>query len=85
MIGKGSGQLQGVLKAADHKEGPQWRQWLGPGTACRIFLHFWMPSTAALGLMVFAAAFVAPQTLFDMDRGLIGAFIGVGRHSLGFE
>ena len=35
--------------------------------------------------MILAAAFVAAQPLFDVERGLIGAVIGVGRHSLGFE
>jgi hypothetical protein len=55
MIGKGSAELQGMLKAADHKDGPRWRQWPEPGTGCRFFSHFWMSSAAALGLVVLAA------------------------------
>ena len=35
--------------------------------------------------MVLAAALVAAQPLFDANRGLLGAVISVGRHSLGFE
>jgi hypothetical protein len=85
MIGNGSAELQGVLKAAGYRSGPQRRQWPGPGTGCRIYLHFWISSAAAMGLMVLAAALITPQPLFDVDCGLIGAFIGVGRHSLGFE
>src|SRR6185437_4664478 len=36
-------------------------------------------------LMVLTPAFITPQPLFDADRGLIGAFIGVGGHSFGFQ
>ncbi len=35
--------------------------------------------------MILAAALVAAQPLFDVDRGLIRAFISVGRHSFGFQ
>src|SRR5208337_1787222 len=42
---------------------------------------FYVVSRATLG----TAALVAAQPLFNVDRRLIGAFIGVGRHSLGFE
>jgi hypothetical protein len=82
MIGKGSADLQGMLKAAGYRSGLRRRQWPGPGIACPFFLHFLIFSAAA---MVLAAALIAPQPLFDVDHGLIGAFIGVGRHSLGFE
>ena len=40
---------------------------------------------SAPGLMILAPAFITPQPLFDADRGLIGAFIGVGGHSFGFQ
>ena len=86
MIGKSSADLQGMLKAAGYRSGPRRRQWPGPGIACPFFMHFFLHflifSAAA---MVLAAALIAPQPLFDVDHGLIGAFIGVGRHSLGFE
>ena len=84
MIGKGSAELQGVLKVADHKSGRLRRQWRGRFTGCRFFMHFATISAPTLSLMSFAAAFVAAQSFFDADRGLIRALIGVGRHALGF-
>jgi hypothetical protein len=40
MIGKDSAELQGVLKAADHKSGRRRRQWAVRAGVCRFFLHF---------------------------------------------
>jgi hypothetical protein len=39
MIGNDNAELQGVLKAADHKEGAPPRQWAEPDSACRFFSH----------------------------------------------
>jgi hypothetical protein len=50
-----------------------------------IFLHFWAFSTAATGLMVLAAAFVASQPLFDANGGLLGTIIGIWSHPFSFE
>src|SRR6185437_3673937 len=47
--------------------------------------QFESSSTAAQRLVILAPAFVSAQSLFDAGRGLVGAFIGVSRHSLGFE
>src|ERR1035437_7406134 len=47
-----------------------------------VFSHF---SAAAPALLVLAAALVAAQPFFDVDRSLLGAVIGVGRHALGFK
>jgi hypothetical protein len=35
--------------------------------------------------MVFSAALIAPQTLFDADGGLFGTVIGIGGHPFGFK
>jgi hypothetical protein len=47
-----------------------------------IFLAF---SATAARLMVFAAAFIAPQPLFDTDGGLFSAVIGIRGHPFGFQ
>jgi hypothetical protein len=57
----------------------------GPDIACRFLSHFVSSSAAPQALMILAAALVAAQPFFDVDRGLIGAFISVGRHSFGFQ
>src|SRR5262249_53932943 len=51
-------------------------------TGVAFFLVF---SATTARLMVFAAALVASQPLFDADRGLFGAVIGIGGHAFGFE
>src|SRR5215510_9311915 len=86
MIGDGSAELQrGLLKAADHKSRRPPRQWLTSACTCGFSGIFGAGSAAAAGLMVLAAPFVAPKPLFDADRSLFRAVIGVGGHSLGFE
>ena len=85
MIGNSSANFRGVLKAAGYRSGPRRLSMAGPGNGRRIYLHFWITSAAAMGLMVLAAALIAPQLLFNVDHGLIDTIIGVGRHSFGFE
>ena len=58
-------ELQGRLKAADHKCGPPCRQWPGLGAFFRFFLHFFAFLPASYGLMILAAPFVAAQPLLD--------------------
>ena len=85
MIKEGSDELERMLKAADLKDGPRRLSMAGTRHRLPFFIAFRGLSAAALGLVVLAATLIAPQALFDVDRGLIGAFVGVGRHSLGFE
>jgi hypothetical protein len=42
-------------------------------------------SATATCLMVFAAALIAPQALFDTDGGLFSAIIGIRGHPFGFQ
>src|SRR5215470_18509150 len=86
MINDGSAELQrGLLKAADHKSRRPRRQWLTSACTCRFSGIFGAGSTAPTGLMVFTAPFVAPQPLFDADRSLFRAVIGIRGHSFRFE
>jgi hypothetical protein len=50
-----------------------------------LLLQILSSSAAAQSLMVLATPFVTTQPLFDADRSLIGTFVSVGRHSLGFK
>jgi hypothetical protein len=86
MIGCGGAGLQrGVLKAADHKSGPPRRQWANARRESWFLSHFLVVLTAAASLMVLATAFVAAQSLFDANGGLLDAVISVRSHTLGFQ
>lgn len=74
-----------MLKAADHKSGPSRRQWAKLACDCPFIWHFSVFLTAASGLMVFAAAFVPSQPLFDADGGLLGTVISVWSHPFSFK
>src|SRR5665213_1278697 len=57
----------------------------GAGQLLPFFLAKQAILAAATALMILAAALVAAQLLFNADRGLLGAFISIGRHALRFE
>jgi len=86
MIEDNGAELQmGVLKAADHKWGPPPRQCPNPARVYRAFSLFQADSAATTGLMVFPAALVASQALFDAKRGLLGTVICVRSQAFGFK
>lgn len=85
MIVTDGAELQGGLKAADHKCGPRPRQWPYLGTDCRFFLQFSVSLAPAAGLMVPAPPLVATQPLFDAERRLVGTLVSVGSHAFRFE
>src|SRR5262245_61129743 len=86
MIGHNGAELQrGLLKAADHRSGQRRRQWENSASDCRFSGLFCSPPSAATGLVVLAAAFVPPQTLFYPNRCLFRAVIGIGCHPFRLE
>jgi hypothetical protein len=72
---------KGVLKAADHRCRPAFRQWY----KFSIIVPFFTILAATTRLMILAAAFVAPQPLFDTDRRLFGTIVGIWCHSFSFQ
>jgi len=82
MIGMGSAKLQGVLKAADHREAAMPRQWAKTNADWGILLHV---NVLAPAQAVLAAALIAAKPFFYTDRGLVGALIGIGGHALGLK
>src|SRR5215510_4638941 len=81
MIGDYGAEVQwGLLKAADHKSGRPPSSMGELGLRLPVFWHFRPLSATAPGLMVLTPAFVTPQTLFNPNRGLFRAVIGIRGH-----